>query len=190
MAQMLKSTSIDFAHVPDEEFDAPFNTASGAGVIFGATGGVMEAALRTAATILDGEFALIDFEEVRGTQGIKSATYQVAGHKVSVAVASGHENIRSLCNEVASGSSSYHFIEMMMCPGGCVNGGGQPLSGIAEPKKTRAKVLYNEDTTLALRKSHQSPLMETLYADYLDAPNSDKAHHILHTTYTERTVKP
>lgn len=188
LAQMLRQSSIDFTQQVGEEFDPPFNVASGAGVIFGATGGVMEAALRTAATILDGDFKLIEFKEVRGTQGIKTATYQVADQKISVAVASGHTNIRTICNEVASGTSPYQFIEIMMCPGGCVNGGGQPLYNISKPKEIRAKVLYDEDAADDLRKSHQSPIMDTLYKEYFDIPNSEKAHHVLHTTYAARTV--
>lgn len=192
LGQMINGAAINFDLLPEEEFDSPFDVASGAGVIFGATGGVLEAALRTAATILDGEFKAIDFCEVRGMEGIRQATYSVAGTEVKVAVASGLGNARKLCDEVKNGTSPYQFIEIMACPGGCINGGGQPIQRDSTRnnvpiKELRAKALYDEDAKLSIRRSHESPVIETIYREFLGEPNSEKAHHLLHTTYTPRS---
>lgn len=192
LAQMISGAAINFSMLPDEEFDSPFDVASGAGVIFGATGGVMEAALRTAANILDGEFELVDFAEVRGINGIKEATYNVAGIEIKVAAASGLGDARKLCEQVENGTSPYHFIEIMACPGGCINGGGQPIQRDATRntvpiRELRAKALYDEDASLDLRRSHDSPVIKTLYDDFFGSPNSEKAHHILHTKYVPRS---
>lgn len=192
LGQMINGAAINFDMLPEEEFDSPFDIASGAGVIFGATGGVLEAALRTAATILDGDFEAIDFCEVRGMEGIRQATYNVAGTEVKVAVASGLGNARKLCDEVKAGTSPYQFIEIMACPGGCINGGGQPIQRDSTRnnvpiKELRAKALYDEDAGLSIRRSHESPVIETIYKEYLGEPNSEKAHHLLHTTYTPRS---
>lgn len=191
LAQMINASAINFEALPEEEFDSPFAVASGAGVIFGATGGVLEAALRTAANILDGGFEAVDFKEVRGIEGIREATYNVAGIEIKVAVASGLGNARKLCNAVKNGTSPYQFIEIMACPGGCINGGGQPIQKDAilntvPIKELRANALYKEDAELDLRKSHESPVIDTLYKEFFGAPNSEKAHHLLHTTYTKR----
>lgn len=191
LGQMINGAAINFDLLPEEEFDSPFDIASGAGVIFGATGGVLEAALRTAATILDGEFKAIDFCEVRGMEGIRQATYSVAGTEVKVAVASGLGNARKLCDEVKNGTSPYQFIEIMACPGGCINGGGQPVQRDSTRnnvpiKELRAKALYDEDAGLPIRRSHESPVVETIYREFLGEPNSEKAHHLLHTVYTPR----
>lgn len=191
LGQMINGAAINFDLLPEEEFDSPFDIASGAGVIFGATGGVLEAALRTAATILDGEFKAIDFCEVRGMDGIRQATYSVAGTEVKVAVASGLGNARKLCDEVKNGTSPYQFIEIMACPGGCINGGGQPVQRDSTRnnvpiKELRAKALYDEDAELSIRRSHESPVVETIYREFLGEPNSEKAHHLLHTVYTPR----
>lgn len=191
LGQMINGAAINFDLLPEEEFDSPFDIASGAGVIFGATGGVLEAALRTAATILDGEFKAIDFCEVRGMEGIRQATYSVAGTEVKVAVASGLGNARKLCDEVKNGTSPYQFIEIMACPGGCINGGGQPVQRDSTRnnvpiKELRAKALYDEDAELPIRRSHESPVVETIYKEFLGEPNSEKAHHLLHTVYTPR----
>ena len=191
LGQMINGAAINFDLLPEEEFDSPFDIASGAGVIFGATGGVLEAALRTAATILDGEFKAIDFCEVRGMEGIRQATYSVAGTEVKVAVASGLGNARKLCDEVKNGTSPYQFIEIMACPGGCINGGGQPVQRDSTRnnvpiKELRAKALYDEDAELSIRRSHESPVVETIYREFLGEPNSEKAHHLLHTVYTPR----
>lgn len=191
LGQMINGAAINFDLLPEEEFDSPFDIASGAGVIFGATGGVLEAALRTAATILDGEFKAIDFCEVRGMEGIRQATYSVAGTEVKVAVASGLGNARKLCDEVKNGTSPYQFIEIMACPGGCINGGGQPVQRDSTRnnvpiKELRAKALYDEDAELPIRRSHEAPVVETIYREFLEEPNSEKAHHLLHTVYTPR----
>lgn len=191
LGQMINGAAINFDLLPEEEFDSPFDIASGAGVIFGATGGVLEAALRTAATILDGEFKAIDFCEVRGMESIRQATYSVAGTEVKVAVASGLGNARKLCDEVKNGTSPYQFIEIMACPGGCINGGGQPVQRDSTRnnvpiKELRAKALYDEDAELPIRRSHESPVVETIYREFLGEPNSEKAHHLLHTVYTPR----
>lgn len=191
LGQMINGAAINFDLLPEEEFDSPFDIASGAGVIFGATGGVLEAALRTAATILDGEFKAIDFCEVRGMEGIRQATYSVAGTEVKVAVASGLGSARKLCDEVKNGTSPYQFIEIMACPGGCINGGGQPVQRDSTRnnvpiKELRAKALYDEDAELSIRRSHESPVVETIYREFLGEPNSEKAHHLLHTVYTPR----
>lgn len=192
LGQMINGAAINFEMLPEEEFDDPFSVASGAGVIFGATGGVLEAALRTAATILDGDFEAIDFKEVRGMEGIREATYNIAGTEVKVAVTSGLGNARKLCDAVKAGQSPYHFIEIMACPGGCINGGGQPVQKDATRnsvpiRELRAKALYDEDAALDLRRCHESPVIETLYKEFFGAPNSEKAHHLLHTTYTRRS---
>ena len=189
---MIERAGIMFTELPDEEFDSPLGMATGAGVIFGATGGVMEAALRTAVETLTGEeLASVDFTEVRGTKGIKEAEYNVAGMNVKVAVVSGLGNARKLLNDVREGKANYHLIEVMACPGGCVNGGGQPtqpasVRNFTDLKALRAAALYEEDKNLPLRKSHENPAIKELYANYLGEPGSHKAHEILHTTYVKR----
>ena len=194
LARMIKKAGIRFLDLPDEEFDAPLGLGTGAAVIFGATGGVMEAALRTAVETLTGEeLPKPDFTEVRGTKGIKEATYNVAGMEVKIAVASGLGNARELLNKVKSGEANYHFIEIMGCPGGCVNGGGQPqqpgyVRNTTDIRGLRAKVLYDIDTANPIRKSHENPAIKELYATYLGEPGSEKAHHLLHTTYVKRSI--
>ena len=163
-------------------------------MIFGATGGVMEAALRTAVETLTGEeLASVDFTDVRGTKGIKEATYNVAGMDVKIAVASGLGNARELLTKVKNGEADYHFIEIMGCPGGCVNGGGQPqqpasVRNFTDIRALRAKVLYDSDAGKPIRKSHENPAIKQLYAEYLGEPGSHKAHEILHTSYVKRSV--
>ena len=194
LARLIKRVGLDFANLPEEGFDDPLGESTGAAVIFGATGGVMEAALRTAVETLTGEeLASLDFTDVRGTQGIKEASYNVAGLEVKVAVASGLNNARELLNKVKSGEANYHFIEIMGCPGGCVNGGGQPqvsadVRNFVDYKALRAKVLYDNDAAQTVRKSHENPSIKKLYEEYLGEPGSHKAHHILHTTYVKRTI--
>lgn len=192
LANMIKQSGILFNKLPDEKFDNPFEEASGAGVIFGATGGVMEAALRTVVDVLEGKsFDKLDYEAVRGTDGIKEATLTVAGKEVKVAVASGLGNARKLLNDVRAGKADYHFIEVMACPGGCVTGGGQPIVNARvrmdiDIKAKRAAGLYAEDASLPVRKSHENPDIKLLYLDFLEKPGSHKAHELLHTTYTAR----
>jgi NADP-reducing hydrogenase subunit HndD len=194
LARMIERVGINFLSLPDEQFDDPLGRSTGASVIFGATGGVMEAALRTAVeTITGSELESPDFKEVRGTKGIKEATYEAAGLKVNVAVASGLSNARQLLDDVKSGKANYHFIEIMGCPGGCVNGGGQPqqpgtVRNFTDIRTLRAKALYDQDATMAVRKSHENEAIKTLYKDYLEQPGSHKAHHILHTTYVKRSI--
>ena len=168
--------------------------ASGAGHIFGATGGVMEAALRTVYEILEGKpLENLDIHAVRGTEAIKEATIKVAGMDVNVAVTSGLENASKLLDMVKSGEKNYHFIEVMACPGGCVNGGGQPhqpgyVRNFTDLRAIRAAGLYGEDASMSLRKSHENPEVKELYETYLEKPGSHKAHELLHTHYQERPM--
>ena len=194
LARMIKKAGINFRMIPDAEFDAPFGLASGAGTIFGATGGVMEAALRTAYEVVTGneleDFAT--FNAVRGVEGVKEATYNLNGTEVKVAVASGLANAKKVLEMVKSGEKKYDFIEIMACPGGCVNGGGQPIvpasvSNFVDVRAERAKGLYKDDENLPLRKSHKNPDVKAVYDEFFGEPGSHKAHHILHTGYTERT---
>lgn len=194
LARMIDRVGINFLSLPEETFDDPLGRSTGAAVLFGATGGVMEAALRTAVETLTGDqLASLDFKEVRGTKGIKEATYQVAGLDVSVAVASGLANARQLLDDVKAGKANYQFIEIMGCPGGCVNGGGQPqqpgvVRNFSDIRALRAKALYDQDLKMDVRKSHENEAIKTLYNDYLGKPGSHKAHDILHTTYVKRSV--
>ena len=192
LARMIKKAGILFNQLPDEEYDAPFGLGSGAGTIFGATGGVMEAALRTAYETLTGEeLANLEFNEVRGVEGIKEATYTIAGNEIRVAVTSGTANAKKLLEMIKSGEKTYDFIEVMACPGGCVNGGGQPIQPASvhnnvDIRAKRAAGLYNDDKNLPVRKSHMNPDVKAIYAEYFGEPNSHKAHEILHTGYTAR----
>ena len=192
LAKMIKESGILFNKLPDEKFDNPFEEASGAGVIFGATGGVMEAALRTVVEVLEGKsFDKLDYEAVRGTDGIKEATLTVAGTEVKVAVVSGLGNARKLLNDIRDGKANYHFIEVMACPGGCVTGGGQPIVDSSvrmdiDLKAKRAAGLYAEDKALPVRKSHENPDIKLIYSEFLEKPGSHKSHELLHTHYTAR----
>ncbi len=192
LARMIETAGIYFPHLPDEKFDMPFGESTGASTIFGATGGVMEAALRTAVEKLTGEtLEDVDFTEVRGMQGVKEAEYDVAGRKIKVAVASGTKNAKVLMDQIKNGTSEYLFIEIMGCPGGCINGGGQPIQhavvrNFVDLKARRAEALYSADRNNAVRKSHENQAVKTLYTEYLGKPGSHKAHEILHTTYVAR----
>lgn len=192
LARMIKRAGIQFTKLEDGQFDDPLGISTGAGAIFGATGGVMEAALRTAVEKLTGEeLQNLDFTAVRGTAAIKEATYKVGDLEINVAVTSGLANARALLNEIREGKKQYHFIEIMGCPGGCINGGGQPVQpasvrNFVDLKTERAKALYEEDANLPLRKSHESPVIKKLYDEYFGEPGSHKAHKILHTKYVER----
>ena len=192
LAKMIKEAGLVFTDLADEEYDNPFDIATGGGAIFGATGGVMEAALRTAAYKLDGSCDIVDFKEVRGTEGIKEAEYTVGGVTVKVAVASGLANARKVIEMIKSGEKDYTMVEIMACPGGCINGGGQPLQSdsvrnYVDLKTLRAAALYEDDANNSLRKCHESPVMKMLYDEFFEAPNSHKAHEILHTSYTARS---
>ncbi len=192
LAKMIKNSGILYNELPDGTFDNPLGEFTGAGVIFGATGGVMEAALRTAAEEITGKpLDKVDFKEVRGIKGIKEASYDLNGVKVKVAVASGLTNAKALCEKIKKGECDYTFVEVMCCPGGCVNGGGQPIQSAytrrqVDLRSKRAKALYDEDKKADIRKSHENPAIQKLYKDFFGEPGSHKAHEILHTSYVDR----
>ena len=191
LAKMIEKAGIDFMNLPDEEFDSPFEIGSGAGAIFGATGGVMEAALRTAAATLGVKLDSLELDDVRGTEGIKKATYKLGEHTVRVAVVSGTINAKKILEAIKAGEEKIDFLEVMACPGGCVNGGGQPtqpmsLRNYTDLKAIRAKVLYDADRNLPIRESHKNPEVLALYKEFFGEPGSEKAHHILHTEYVKR----
>jgi len=192
LGRLINRAGIMFTDLPDEQFDDPLDESTGAGVIFGTTGGVMEAALRTAVhELTDGKLDKVDFTEVRGTMGIKEATYNVAGMEVNVCVASGLSNAATVLDSIKSGEKKYHFIEIMGCPGGCINGGGQPVQpasvrNFVDLKSARAAALYDADSNKPLRKSHESGLIKKLYSEYLGKPGSPRAHELLHTIYRKR----
>ncbi len=193
---MTKSLGVDFAHLPDGGFDTPMGVSSGAAVIFGATGGVMEAALRTAYETVTGEDCPdLNFVQVRGVEGVRSATIDVKGTKVKVAVANGLSNAKSVLEKVIKGEEQFHLIEIMACSGGCVGGGGQPYppqgTYVLDPEltKLRAKALYSIDAGQELRKSHKNPEIALLYDEFLGKPNGEKSHELLHTEYTASTLR-
>ena len=192
LAKMIKKAGIMFEKLPEELFDEPFGEATGAGVIFGTTGGVMEAAIRTVAEILEGkELPKIEYEEVRGNETIREAELEIAGKKVKIAVVSGLGNARKLMERVRKGEADYQFIEVMACPGGCIMGGGQPRKVLKERagidvRGLRKGSLYSEDRRLPLRKSHQNPYVKKVYDEFLEKPGSELAHHLLHTHYQAR----
>ena len=192
LARMIKKSGIDFANLPDEDFDEMLGESTGAAVIFGVTGGVMEAALRTAYEVITGQkLEKLEFTDVRGLEGVKEASYTLNGLDLKVAVAHSTGAASRLLDAVRSGEKSYTFIEVMGCPGGCVNGGGQPIQSatvrsFTDLKGLRAKALYEEDKNLPLRKSHESPLIKLVYDEYLGEPGSHKAHELLHTSYVAR----
>ena len=193
LARMIKNAGINFTRLPDEDFDSLLGESTGAGVIFGATGGVMEAALRTAYEVVTGKtLENVEFDQVRGLEDIKEATIDLNGTPISVAVAHSTGAASKLLDMVKSGEKNYTFIEVMGCPGGCVNGGGQPIVSPEErvyndPRVLRAKALYDEDEAKTIRKSHENPEIKKIYAEFLGEPNSHKAHELLHTTYTARS---
>ena len=189
LAKMFKQIGLDFSHLPLEDFDDPLGNSTGAAVIFGATGGVMEAALRTAYEVLtEKTLEDVNFEVVRGMDGIKEATIDINGTSVRVAVAHTLKNARILLDQIKAGTSPYAFIEVMTCPGGCLGGGGQPIPSTAEIREKRAASIYEEDINLKIRKSHENPDIQTLYAQFLLNPLGEKSHHLLHTTYTKRNA--
>jgi len=189
-AQMIKEAGIDFVNLPDEDFDHPLGESTGAAVIFGATGGVMEAALRTVYEVVTKKtLDKLNFMDVRGLDGIKTAEVDLNGLNVRVAVANGLGNARKLLDEVQAGKSPYHFIEIMCCPGGCLGGGGQPITTNMEVKKKRAEAIYKEDAGKPIRKSHENPSIQAIYKEFLGEPLGEKSHHLLHTTYTKRGLK-
>lgn len=194
LARMLKEAGIDFKHLPDEEFDAPLGISTGAGAIFGATGGVMEAALRTVYEIVTKkQLEDIEFTQVRGIEGVKEATIDIDGTKVNVAVAHGLGNAKQVLDKIKNGEADYHFVEVMCCPGGCVGGGGQPILSADERwevdhKQVRGDSIYEVDRNMPLRKSHENPAVKALYEEFLGEPIGKKSHELLHTDYTKRPL--
>ena len=193
LARMIRQAGLDFAHLPEEEFDDMLGESTGAGVIFGVTGGVMEAALRTVVDVLTGEdMPRLEYADVRGLEGIKEATVNVNGTDINVAIVHGTANAAKLLNAIRAGEKTYHVIEVMGCPGGCVTGGGQPIVDArtryyVDPRAARAAATYSEDESMAIRKSHKNPAVQKLYAEFLGEPNSHIAHELLHTTYVDRS---
>ncbi len=190
LAHLLKGNGILLPDLPDGETDSPFGEYSGAGVIFGATGGVMEAALRTAVSILnpDEKFSKLEFDEVRGLEGVKEASYTINGLNVKVAVVNGLNNAKALCDKIRNGEADYQFVEVMTCPGGCVMGGGQPIKATFvkhknEVAKARAEVLYTTDKAMTNRRSHKNISVNEVYATDIGTPNGHAAHEMLHTSY-------
>ena len=193
LARMIRQAGLDFVHLPEEEFDDMLGESTGAAVIFGVTGGVMEAALRTVVDVLTGEdMPRLEYADVRGLEGIKEATVNVNGTDIKVAIVHGTANAAKLLNAIRAGEKTYHFIEVMGCPGGCVTGGGQPIVDArtryyVDPRAARAAATYSEDESMAIRKSHKNPAVQKLYAEFLGEPNSHIAHELLHTTYVDRS---
>lgn len=193
LARMIRQAGLDFVHLPEEEFDDMLGESTGAAVIFGVTGGVMEAALRTVVDVLTGEdMPRLEYADVRGLEGIKEATVNVNGTDINVAIVHGTANAAKLLNAIRAGEKTYHFIEVMGCPGGCVTGGGQPIVDartryFIDPRAARAAATYSEDESMAIRKSHKNPAVQKLYAEFLGEPNSHIAHELLHTTYVDRS---
>jgi NADP-reducing hydrogenase subunit HndD len=194
LAHLIRYANINFGELPEGEFDAPLGESTGAAVIFGTTGGVMEAALRTAYEVQTGkELSKVDFNEIRGFDGIRTSTIDFDGLPVTVAVAHGLANARKLVEEVKAGKSKYHAIEVMACPGGCIGGGGQPYhKGDMALIRERQASIYTEDKDKTLRKSHENPYIQQLYSEYLGAPGGHISHELLHTHYTDRkpVVRP
>ncbi|MFA6707571.1 MAG: [FeFe] hydrogenase, group A, partial [Sphaerochaetaceae bacterium] len=189
LARMFKEIGISFEHLPEEAFDSPLGASTGAAVIFGATGGVMEAALRTVYEVLTGKtLTQVDFTAVRGMDGIREATVDINGNPVRVAVGHTLKNARTLLEQIKAGTSPYAFIEIMTCPGGCLGGGGQPIPTTWEIRQKRAQSIYQEDINLGIRKSHENPEIQALYKDFLVEPLGEHSHHLLHTSYTARGV--
>ena len=194
LARMIRQAGIDFVHLPDEDFDDVLGESTGAAVIFGVTGGVMEAALRTVADILSKQdLKEIEYQDVRGLTGIKEATVSVAGMEIKVAVAHGTANAAKLLDAIKAGEKTYHFIEIMGCPGGCVTGGGQPIVDartryFVDPKAARAAATYDEDEAKTIRKSHENPAIKKIYEEFLGEPCGHKSHELLHTHYVDRSA--
>ena len=195
LARMIRQAGIDYINLPDEDFDSILGESTGAAVIFGVTGGVMEAALRTVADILTGEdLKNLEYTAVRGLEGIKEATVSVAGMDINVAIAHGTANAGKLLEAIKRGEKTYHYIEIMGCPGGCVTGGGQPQVDartryFVDPRAARAAATYSEDESKVIRKSHQNPAIKTIYAEFLGEPCGHKSHELLHTHYVDRSGK-
>ena len=190
LGRMLKQAGIDFNILEEEKYDEPFGIATGAAVIFGASGGVMEAALRTVYEIVtEKTLDKLDFHNVRGMDGIKEAEVELAGTKIKVAVAHSLSNARKIMELIKSAKCEYTFIEVMCCPGGCIGGGGQPYHTTNELRRKRIEAIYEADRDIPIRKSHENPAVKALYDEYLEKPLGEKSHHLLHTYYTDRKKK-
>ena len=191
LAHFIRQANIDFANLPDSDFDRPLGESTGAGVIFGNTGGVIEAAVRTAYELYTGKkLSRLEFTELRGMEGVRQATIDFDGFPLSIGIAHGLGNARKLLDEVKAGRSKFHAIEVMACPGGCIGGGGQPLHhGDSSVLKARAMAIYDEDRNKPIRLSHENQYVLQLYTEFLGEPNSEKAHHLLHTHYFDRKAK-
>lgn len=189
LAHLIKQSNIDFNSLPDEDFDAPLGESTGAAVIFGTTGGVIEAAVRTAYEVQTGKkLEKVEFEELRGMEYIREATIDFNGLPIRIGIAHGLGNARKLLQDIKDGKSTYHAIEIMACPGGCIGGGGQPLHhGDSSIIKARQKALYCEDAGKTIRKSHENPYIVKLYDEFLGKPLSEKSHHLLHTHYFDKS---
>ncbi|MGB9920822.1 MAG: NADH-dependent [FeFe] hydrogenase, group A6 [Moorellales bacterium] len=187
LGRMIREAGIDVTALPEEDYDDPLGRSTGAAAIFGATGGVMEAALRTAYEVVTGKpLPALDFEAVRGMEGIKEATVDMDGTQVRVAVAHGLSNARRILEALKRGEVQYHFVEIMCCPGGCIGGGGQPIPTTNEARQRRIEAIYQVDRNMPLRKSHENPAVQQLYQEFLGQPLGEKSHHLLHTHYTPR----
>jgi NADP-reducing hydrogenase subunit HndD len=189
LGRMFKQAGLDLKNLPSEEYDAPLGIATGAGEIFGASGGVMEAALRTVSEVVTGErLTSIDFQECRGLTGVKEATVRIGDLGVNIAITNGLGNARPLLDKIREGTADYHFIEIMGCPGGCIGGGGSPIPTDTEIRLKRMDAVYREDRNMALRKSHENPAVKELYDDFLGKPLGRKSHELLHTHYVSRSL--
>lgn len=187
LVRLFKMAGIDFNELPENDFDNPLGESTGAAAIFGTSGGVMEAALRTAYNILTGEeLEKLEFSEIRGNKGVKSSTVRINGNEINIAVVNGIGNVKPILDEVENKTSKYHFIEVMACPGGCINGGGQPIHQKPEKIKKRVQALYDIDESMKSRKSHENESVKKLYKEFLGEPNGHLAHELLHTTYVNR----
>jgi len=191
LARMIKEKGINFADLPESEYDDPLGESTGAAVIFGATGGVMEAALRTAYEVLtNSKLEDLDITAVRGMDGVREATIMVGDLPVKAAVAHGLSNAAQVLDKIAAGEGDWHFVEIMCCPGGCLGGGGQPIPTSPEIRKQRAEAIYQADREMPIRRSHENPSITAIYEKFLGEPLSERSHHLLHTKYTARTKKP
>ena len=192
LARMIKEAHIDFVNLEASDFDSPMGEATGAAAIFGTTGGVMEAALRTVAEVVENKpLDNIEFKETRGEKGIKKACLNIGGKDIKIVVASGLKNAQKIMQEIEEGKADYQFVEIMACPGGCVMGGGQPIKSSkirreVDVRKLRANALYSIDEKSIIRKSHENPILQKIYKEYIGKPGGHKAHELLHTTYIER----
>ncbi|MBI1933906.1 MAG: iron hydrogenase small subunit [Ignavibacteriales bacterium] len=187
LVRMFRIGGIEFEDIPESNFDNPLGESTGAAAIFGTSGGVMEAALRTAYFNITGEdLQNLNLTEIRGLEGIKESTININGLEINVAVVNGIGNVKPILDQIQNGESKYHFIEVMACPGGCINGGGQPIHQKTDKIKKRIKVLYEIDEKMKHRRSHENESVKKIYDDYLEQPNSHKAHEILHTTFVNR----